>query len=306
MNKANWHDVLKLDFSEGSALRSDLLESLLQRPDAPVNMEEEIPMKATIRHSSRVLAFALIAILLLCSAALAAMKSYSLGPFAMYTQSDTEDLRKEIDEVVNGNRDVWEGKLFFADKTPVTDLAAYMLEASKSNQPYEIYNADGKLSGLKEVDGKFILITTNDWGVQYKDDADILMYFDTLDAALPNLYENFKPSMPKALPEGYVLSGLHVYTDEEGNLYPREQNKYLNASFKKGDHEILLFMRYMDEETSFESTSSADIKPLTINGHEAVQEGNILAILVGDILYEFMPNTAEVPVEDLIDMAASI
>ena len=106
MKRKDCRSALKVDFSQNSTLKETLLAELMQRPDAPTDMKEDVPMKTTIKYSTRVLVLALISVLLLSALALAAVKTMSLGPFmaydldenSHYDPNDVQDSRTILDD----------------------------------------------------------------------------------------------------------------------------------------------------------------------------------------------------------------
>lgn len=301
MKRKNWRSALKVDFSEDSALKEMLLQSLLQRPDAPIDMKEDASMKKTIKYSTRALICALITVILISGVALAAMKTFSLGPFVSYVQRDDEALRKEIDEYVNGNRSVWEGKLFDKDGKLIEDLAEYMWESVIGENTYELYDADGELCGLTNIDGEVVLAGPNDRPSK----SDITwMFFDSLAEVKPYLNPALEPKLPTVLPNGYKLDYFSIFTDDEGKPYP--ETEYLTISYTKQDKALELDLRLMNENTAFEAGSTASLTEMTINGHAAIAEGDMLHLLLGDVLYSFNPRNSFVTMDELIKMAESI
>lgn len=227
------------------------------------------------------------------------MKTWSLGPFATYTQIDPS---QEIDAYINGSRSVWEGKLFFKDGKPVEDLAEYFLAVNKGEHPYELYDADGELTYPTVVDGKLILVHRD----EAADPKDMVSQkdFGTFEEVKPYLDTALNPTLPTVLPDGYALDHFSLFTDEDGNPY--QPMMYLNVFYKNQDKEMGMFLQLMNEETAFESTTSATLTELTVNGHTAISDGMNLDVLIGDVLYSFYPLNSGVTMDELIKMAESI
>lgn len=301
MKRKNWRSALRVDFSENNALKATLLAELMQRPDAPSDMKEDEPMKKTIKYSTRVLICALVAVILLSGVALGAMKSFSLGPFATYTQMDNVALHQEIDEYVNSNRSVWEGKLFDKDGNPIEDLAAYYKAYIDEGQPYELYDANGELCGLTEIDGKVVLAGAKDRLDEYETSE---MNFKTLDEVKPHLHPQLDPALPTVLPDGFELDHFSIFTDEDGKPYM--ETLYLTITYAQGDKMFDVLLQLMNEESAFETTGLTDLETLNINGHDAIRDGDLLSMLIGDVLYEFFPMDSGVTVDEMIKMAGSI
>lgn len=303
MKHKQWPNQIYVDFSAESSLKDALREKLLLELDRQPNDRTElegIPMKKTIKYSTRVALIALISIVLISAVALAALKTFSLGPFATYTETDGPKTMEQAISMLNEHRADWDGKLFDENGNPVDDLTAYFEGMGETNH---IYDAQGVEVVLDFEDGKIIL----------KDRAELDNALVEVSTTQFTTKENVRPflafdfGLPTYLPDGYVLDYFSVYNDDDGN--PFEGLKYLTIVYTKAgevDSELHLSLRLMDKETAFESGSSASMRALKINGHDAVTDEKNVDLLVGDVLYEFMPMKSGLPLDEVVKMAESI
>ena len=97
--------------------------------------------------------------------------------------------------------------------------------------------------------------------------------------------------MPSWLPEGYTFQYITYFVDSLEILESEpEARKYMSVYYGNGKDMISSQVRFMDEYTAFEAGGSADIQELKINGYDAVLDGNVLNLLIGDVMYMFFAN----------------
>ena len=111
--------------------------------------------------------------------------------------------------------------------------------------------------------------------------------------------------LPAYVPEGYEFSNIFYYVESMEDLQEYGANMYMGAVYAGPGGEISMQIRFMNEETGFVSSATADMQKIKINGHEAVLDKNTLDLLIGDVMYMFYGNHNAGSAE-LVKMAESL
>ncbi|MDD6483296.1 MAG: DUF4367 domain-containing protein [Clostridiales bacterium] len=79
-------------------------------------------------------------------------------------------------------------------------------------------------------------------------------------------HSSFDIKLAQAVPEGWILSKIYTYKDENG----APSSDYITLEYKNGEREITVFERNLSKDISFTSGTDGDIEELVINGRPAV------------------------------------
>ncbi|MHA6531236.1 DUF4367 domain-containing protein [Paenibacillus sp. BAC0078] len=181
------------------------------------------------------------------------------------------------------------GKLYDKDGNVIT---------SYTEKLDKVYNADGEQ--IVNFDGDK-LITKSEQEQREKEAAENV--FVAKEQAELDKYALFKVKLPKYLPEGFAFDRGEFYTSEKGAV----NGKYLNLYFtsKKEGQEISMQLRYSDEETAFEMSTSGKLEKVQVNGVDAVMmNGRSLDWESDGVLYGI--NTRGLDRAEVLKIAESI
>ena len=209
---------------------------------------------------------------------------------------------------------------YLFDVNEVADETALMEEPIPEELRGQLYDADGKviekngdmIDGFFNAEGKAVILSIDETGTPFvmtQEESDarraqVTTLFSDWDEA--QTYLAFKPRLFAYIPEGYTLEGYRVFNNEQG--LPEQNTKYLEQYFYKDgspEDRIYVQVRFMDEETAFETSGSGEVPEKTvINGYEAILDDKGLDILIDDVIY-FITGTV-LPQDEAIKMAESL
>lgn len=181
------------------------------------------------------------------------------------------------------------GKLYDKDGNKIT---------SYTEKLDKVYNADGEQ--IVNFDGDK-LITKSEQEKLDKEAAENV--FVAKEQAELDKYALFKVKLPKYLPEGFAFERGEFYTSEKGAV----NGKYLNLYFTstKEGQEISMQLRYSDEETAYEMSTSGKLEKVQVNGVDAVMvNGRNLDWEADGVLYGI--NTRGLDRAEVLKIAESI
>ena len=266
-----------IDFSVESANRERNLE-VLKTKLLTINAERENKMNRKMRRPVAI------------AAVVAAVICLSMG--VVYGQ----DLWRIVRSVTLGNH----ANFTVYEDTTVPGPEAFKIPDEFVGQVYDkdgnllthfpryegIYNADGEQLVTMYIDDTLKITTLAESRGQMI--ADLLTFTD-----LEEGHSHFITDvlMPSWLPEGYTFQYITYFVDSLEILESEpEARKYMSVYYGNGKDMISSQVRFMDEYTAFEAGGSADIQELKINGYDAVLDGNVLNLLIGDVMYMFFAN----------------
>lgn len=215
-----------------------------------LSMKEKISNKKGFNVRKICVVAACAALILTAATGIAAgyIREVSTGhnQFVLY-DSENMQLPKEL-----------RGKLFDKDGNEVE----YMKEHD------ELYDKNGevmteeKFTALyKEVYGDKVEISVSDGDYDPKEAE-----FDFASVEEAQKTANFDIKVPKALPEGYSLARVYTFKDENGV----PSGDYINLVYKRGEEDIYVFERIINEETAFATGTDGTMEVLEIGGRTAV------------------------------------
>lgn len=305
----DWMPKLKVDFSAESSQKEERKAALMQQyytqDAAEHRLQKEKKTMKTGRKLKRSTAFALAACLALGAisvTAYAVVQHLKLGQHANYIlqeEMSPAEREKAMEE-------------FKAQPLP-EELAG------------EVYAKYGKLAetwgdldeGTYEAGDQKITVKSDNIHIestesQPKTMADEIARLDEMTKRFGTVAE-VKPLLAFDLlefgyvPTGYELEGYRLFKGDE--VEPNFlDSKYLSMDFYKGEDpadSIYVQVRYMDEETGFESGGTENMRKTVINGHDAVIDGRSVDILIGDVMYMIRVSDA-LPAEEAVKMAESL
>lgn len=212
------------------------------------------------------------------------IKTISTG-YNSFTQIDPNAPHPVPDEL--------KGKIFDEDGNPLDTL-------SKSGN---MYNKDGlKITGemyakmLEDAHGTDIIVSYDG----PSEDSEVT--FQTLEEAERNAV--FDVKVPEYLPEGYSVSKIYAYKNDDGTC----SGEYLNIVYKNADDkEIIIHERILNENTAFEAGTDGSLEDLTINGRKTViMHDTSLHFETKDAVSVSINTKGNIPKAELIKMAESI
>lgn len=284
--KDDWKKALKVDFSEGDSLRDSLKERLLSEISMnSLEKQEDIVMqKKVMRISTRVALVAAISLVFLTGVALAAMKTFSLGPYAKYTQMEVgeADIQKmeALFEQLNG-------QVFDAEGQPIDDVKEHLQNGGK------IYDKQG-VEQQTEIEGEGWVLSPR------AGQEDVKMHqYDELEDVRPRV--NFDIPLPDYLPEEYELKHFETYAETD--------NDYLTLVFERAgvaDGRFDIHLAKMNEETAFEVTTDGELREVEIAGHKAIVDGGTINLLLDDVMLSFTPKASGISVDEMMKVAESM
>ncbi|MGM9552458.1 MAG: DUF4367 domain-containing protein [Clostridia bacterium] len=166
--------------------------------------------------------------------------------FVLYDSEDME-LPKEL-----------RGKLFDKDGNEVKYMKEYDELYDKNG---EVMTAEKFNAIYKEAYGDDVAISVS--GDDY-DPNEAEFDFASIEDAQKTA--NFDIKVPKVLPEGYSLARVYAYKDENGT----PSGDYITLVYKRGETDIYIFERIINEETAFATGTDGTMEVVEINGQTAV------------------------------------
>lgn len=281
-----------VDFSEHSKNKDKILETLCENFNG--NVKEEIIMNNRKPKRKTMVAASLAAALIVTSGTVFAtgfdkvIKTYVLGDYSKHIQ-------EEITTPIPVPKEL-EGKVF--------DDKGSALKEVKRDIPF--FNADGKrVDIIKDKSGKYSLITEEEALAQNEKEAakmDFVTFTDLKEASSYFITDIVNPTY---LPQGYAFEEVQFYGDSKEKMKKgKDGDKYMDIHYSNGKENITCMIRYMDEETAYEISSSGKIEEKMINGNKALIHENSLTILIGDVEYAFYAD--DVSMDELIKVAESL
>lgn len=216
------------------------------------------------------------------------IKSISTG-FNSFHQVDPEAPVELMDEL--------KGKIFDADGNALDVLYRSDID--------NIYDKDGNkitqekfAEMIEEATGGLVVYSSND---DYDTEAN-KKDFETLEEAQQTAVFDIKA--PDYLPDGYSLSRIFTYAEENGEA----SGEYLTIVYKNGDgKEITVMERILNENTAFEAGTDGTIEEITVNGRKAViMNGVSLNFETEDSVSVGIYTHGNVSQEELIKIAESV
>ena len=111
--------------------------------------------------------------------------------------------------------------------------------------------------------------------------------------------------LPAYVPAGFEFDHIFYFAETREELAQYGANMYMGVVFSGNTGQIRMQIRYMTEDSGFVTGASPYLRTMEINGHEAVVDGGMVNLLVGDVLYMFF-GMGNVDDEALIRMAESL
>lgn len=262
----------RIDFSAQSLNREKNLETLKNKL-SDINDEKENIMNKKIRKP---VAFAAVSAALLCFTItvygqdlVQIIKTVTLGNHAKYQVTDDSRTTGPVPKELIG-------QIFDEDGNALTECKKGQVLYNAKGQEVIIYN-DGNKDILITLEAKQSM--EEGQAVTFSDMKEGQSYFicDTL--------------MPAYLPDGYTFNHIGFYSDPRDKANAEvDANKYMSLHFTKDKEEIYAQIRYMDEETAFESTAGKNVQKVKINGYDAIVDDNEVSVQIGDVIYMFFGN----------------
>lgn len=295
----NWNDGLRVDFSAESEKKDELKRALLQQlrqsGAARHNIEKEYSSmnKTNTKRFKRSTIIALAACLtvVLSATAYAVVNYLNLGKHAQYMM-DSRDASEQSARMEEPLPAELQGSLY--------DKNGKVIETIGEMQN-DIYNSEGEaVITTSDASGALVIVTQEE--AREKQMLKTTLFTGLEDA---QTYLAFKAKSLPYIPAGYELEGYRIFNDENGKPY--QDIKYLEMYLYKidnADEYVYIQVRLMDEETAFASSASNDLKKTSINGYEAIVDGNNIDILIGDVMY--MIAGRNLPQSEVLKMAESL
>ncbi len=173
-----------------------------------------------------------------------------------------------------------------ADGNVITDMEAYLREKVEELFPGEGSKIRVTLTHRPDTD-ELTFLEGEGYTVVRGDDA--------LDKAAKDMM--FDPITPEKLPEGYSLAGA---------AYFPTSGKYLTLVYANDEgRELVVFERYLDDETAFASGTDGVVEETEINGHvAALSNGTTLDWEDGDVAIGLHTN-GNLERDQIMEMAES-
>lgn len=302
MRNINQHDDFlreckNADFSKYSRSKEKYLRVLLEN--------RNILMSKNIEGASDMEKKRKIQIKKAISLAAAAIAAAALLTGVVYASG----FYKVISEVVLGNHsrhymveypdayqipEQLEGKLFGSDGSLLTAL-------TQQNGP--IYNDKGEEVYIcHDGQGNFSAMTAEEYRANQAEQA-VVEFYDLSEGTGRFITEVLEPGY---LPEGYAFEKVRfLFNSKEDAVQDVSGSKYMIICYSNGINEFTTMLRFMDEETAYESIGDYELKEITVNGYPAVISGGMLTVLVGNVEYAFF-SKGDVDMEELIKIAESL
>jgi hypothetical protein len=174
------------------------------------------------------------------------------------------------------------------------------LELTAFTKEKAFYNASGdEVRIVHDGQGNFSVLTIEEY--MKKESKIQYIEFYSLEDGASNFISDI--ATLSYLPDGFSFSKVEFLSEAIKN----GASKYMDIYYSNGVVDIKCTLRYMDEETAFESISDTPIEELKINGHDVVVHGNTLSIQIGNVLYTFYAGDAlYVDTGELIKIAESM
>ena len=173
-----------------------------------------------------------------------------------------------------------------ADGNVITDVQAYLNEKVKELFPEDYEHVDISLSANTVTD-TLTHLEENGYTVDRGENA----------AENAAKHMIFKPLLPEKLPEGYSLNGAAYFSDS---------GKYLTLIYTNAEgKELVVFERFMDEETAFAAGYDGTVEETRVNGHvAALSNGTTIDWEAGDVSVG-LHTGGNLGKEQIIEMAES-
>jgi len=146
-----------------------------------------------------------------------------------------------------------------------------------------------------ESDAEFVLVTA-------PNPNDLLTFADAQEGRSHFITDAL---LPTYTPEGFEFRHIFYFVESLEELQEYGANMFMGVVFSNSTDEISMQIRYMTEETGFMVTASEDMHTIEVSGHEAVVDGNMLTVLIGDVMYMFFGHSG-MSSEELVKMAESL
>ncbi len=279
----------KVDFSSESVNREKNLEALKIKLKQ-IEREGEIKMNKKLKKPFAAVAIAATVVCFSIAAygdeLVRIVKSITVGQYAnYYVIEDNRDPK-----AIPIPQDI-KGQVFDKDGNELVYFPENGILYDESGKEVKIVYDDGKTRIMTDDEAKKVQKSET---FEVRSIEEGLSYFIT-DAL-----------MPKYLPKGYAFDRMEYYRDPANKEENKQgSNKYINIYYSNGKDEIYSQVRYMDEETAFGTSVSKDVKRVNINGYEAIIDGKMLDIQIGDVMYMIFDN-GTLGHEELIKIAQSL
>ena len=113
---------------------------------------------------------------------------------------------------------------------------------------------------------------------------------------------SFDIKVPDYLPEGFSVSKIYAYNDDKGN----PGADYRTIEYTNGESSIFFFERLINDDTSYETGTSGELKEVTINGRTAALTEDSIGWETADGVSIYIIEHANLSESELLKIAKSV
>lgn len=158
-----------------------------------------------------------------------------------------------------------------------------------------VLNAEGYAKILNDAYGEDIAVNIAD---EKKTNEKV---FESMDEAIKAAAFDIK--LPSYIPEGWEISKIYTYADDEGAF----SGDYISIEYKNGDKDMTIMERLINENTSFTYSTDGDMEEIDLNGKKAViSNGRNLDFETGDGVSVSVHSMGNVTKDELVKIAESV
>lgn len=201
----------------------------------------------------------------------------------------------QTDSTPRALSDNLQGKLFDENGNP--------LESISEDNVNNLYDAQGNkldkdalIAIYEEALGGDVVVSIA--GDETLDDSETT--YSSVEAA--QVGASFDIKVPGYLPKGFTVSKICAYNDDKGN----PGADYRTIEYTNGESSIFFFERLINDDTSYETGTSGELKEVTINGRVAALTEDSIGWETADGVSVYIIEHANLSESELLKIAKSV